>query len=144
MENLAQPAAQFMFPKLRNGEIFTALNADTRVDMISADDIGAFARAAFENPVQFQGKNIALAAESLTMGEVAATLSRVVGKNVVSVTLSPAEAVARGLHPHVVNSHDHMNEGGFQVNIEALKRYGIPLTMFEQWAYKHRARIVID
>lgn len=143
MENLAEPASLFMFPKLKEGEMFTALQAATRLDMISADDIGAFVRAAFENPAQFKDQNIALAAESLTMGEVAATLSKVLGKNVRAVALSPAEAVARGLHPNVVNSQAYRNEVGFQVKIEELKRYGIPLTTFEEWVYKHRDTIVI-
>lgn len=143
MENLVGPASLFMFPKLREGEIFTVLHENTRLDMISADDIGAFARAAFENPFQFKDQTIALAADSLTMGEVAASLSRVVGKNVISISLSPAEALARGLHPNVVNSQKYRNEVGFQVDIETLKHYGIPLTPFEAWAYNHRDALVI-
>lgn len=144
MENLAEPASRFMFPQLKKGEIITALKAGTRLDMIAADDIGAFARTAFERPIQFNGKTIELAGDSITMGEVAAALSKVSGKKVVSSSLSSAEAKARGMHPSVVNSQDYRNEVGFQVDIEALKLYGIPLTTFEKWANKNRAKIVIN
>lgn len=144
MENLAVPTSLFMFPQLKRGQLSTALQADTHLDMVAADDIGAFARAIFDNPAPFNGKNIDLAGESLTMGEVAAVISEVLGKEVVSLSLSPAEAVSRGMHPSVVNSQNYRNEVGFQVDIDALKLYGIPLTTFEQWVHKYRNRIVID
>ncbi len=144
MENMIEPTVRFMFPALRNGELITAFHAETRIDMIASDDIAAFVRAAFEHPSLFSGKHIALAAVSPTMGEVAATLSSVTGKRVISLALSPDEAMARGLHPNVVASQNYLNRVGFEVDIEALKRYGIPLTTFEQWAYKHRDSIIID
>ncbi|MEK3682786.1 NmrA/HSCARG family protein [Paenibacillus sp. FSL R10-2736] len=143
MENLAEPTSRFMFPQLNQGKLFTALKTDTRLDMVAADDIGAFACAAFENPAAFSGKNIALAGESLTMGEVAAALSRATGQQVTSSSLRPAEAIAQGMHPSVVNSQAYRNEVGFLVDIGALKQYGIPLTTFAQWADKYRSKIAI-
>jgi uncharacterized protein YbjT (DUF2867 family) len=144
MENLAEPAARFMFPALKYGELITALKPETRVDMIAADNIAAFARAAFEHPALFTGKHIALAAESRTMGEVATILSSVLGKRVVSLALRPDQAIARGLHPNVVASQNYMNSVGFEVDIEGLKQYGVPLTTFEQWAYRYRDTIIVD
>jgi Predicted nucleoside-diphosphate-sugar epimerases len=144
MENLAQPAAQFMFPQLKRGEIYTVLNADTRLDMIAADDIGAFARVALEDPARFNGKTIDLAGDSITMNEVASSLSSVLGKKVKSVFLHPSEAMAQGLHPNVVNSQDYRNKVGFQVDIEELSHYGIPLTTFETWAQRNRLRIEVE
>lgn len=133
MENLAQPAAQFMFPELRRGEIHTALKAGTRLDMVAADDVGAFACAALEDPVRFNSKNIDLAGDSITMNEAAIYLSHALGKTIKSVSLLPSEALAQGLHPSVVNSQEYRNRVGFQVDIEKLKQYGIPLTTFESW-----------
>lgn len=144
MGNFSRPKSDFMFPHLRHGEIATALKADTRLDLVSADDIGSFARAAFENPDFFNRRNIDVAAESLTMGEVAATLSRVCGQAVTAVELTPAEALARGLFAGWVNSQEWMNAVGYQVDIGALTSYGIPLASFEQWAKRHRAEILID
>lgn len=144
MENLAQPAAQFMFPQLKRGEIYTVLKADTRLDMVAADDIGAFARAALEEPVRFNGKNIDIAGDSITMNEVAISLSRVLGKQVRSVFLHPSEAVVQGLHPNVVNSQDYRNKVGFQVDIEELRQYGIPLTSFETWAQRNSLKIEVE
>lgn len=144
MDNFAMPKAMYMFPHLQKGEIVTALHANTRMQLIAADDVGVFARAAFENPVKFNGKNIDLAAEAPTMGDVAATLSKVLGKKVVAIELTPEQAVAKGLFPGWVNSQEWSNEVGYRVDIDALKAYGIPLTSLEQWVSKHRSEIVID
>lgn len=143
MSNFIAPTVSFMFPHLKDGEIVTALKPETRMDLIAAEDIGAFARAAFEDPARFHGKNIDLAAESLTMAEVAAILTRVTGKKVTAVSLSPAETRARGLFPGWVNSMEWANEAGYQVDIAALKSYGLPLLSFEPWARKHRTEFVI-
>lgn len=143
MENLAQPAAQFMFPGLRSGEIHTVLKDDTALDMVAADDVGAFACAALEDPVRFNGKRIDLAGDSITMYEVAERLSYVLGHKIKSVALRPHEALAQGLHPSVVHSQAYRNKVGFQVDIEKLRQYGIPLTTFEAWAARNRMRIEI-
>lgn len=144
MDNFAMPKAKHMFPHLRQGEIATALRANTRMQLIAADDVGAFARAAFDDPETFNRRNIDLAAEALTMAEVASTLTNVLGKKVVAVALTPEEAVARGLFPGWVRSQEWSNEIGYRADIEALKQYGIVLTPFEQWVRKHRDEIVID
>jgi len=137
-------ASRFMFPELRKGELATALQADTRLDMVAVEDIASFVRASFEDPARFNRMTLELAGDSPTMGEAAAALGRVTGKKVVSISLSPAEALAKGMHPSVVNSQDYRNRIGFQVDIAALNRYGIPLTTFEQWAHKQSGRIVIE
>lgn len=144
MSNFTPPTVQFMFPHLKNGEIVTALKPDTRMDLIAAEDIGAFARAAFEDPARFNGKSIDLASESLTMGEAAAILTRVTGKKVTAVSLSPDETKARGIYAGWVNSMEWANEVGYQVDIAALKSYGIPLMTFEHWARKHSTDFVFD
>jgi hypothetical protein len=78
------------------------------------------------------------------MGEVATILSSVTGKRVVSLSLSPDEVIARGLHPNVVDWQKYTNSVEPTLNIEALKPYGVPLTTFEQWAYRYRDSITVE
>jgi uncharacterized protein YbjT (DUF2867 family) len=144
MDNLAQPKAKAMFPRLRRGEILTALLPDTRMQLIAADDVGAFAAAAFLDPARFDRRDIDLAAEALTMGEVAATLSRVLGKRVSARSVSPDEAIAAGLFPGWVRSQEWTNEVGYRADIAALARYGVPLTPFAEWVKRHAAEIAVD
>lgn len=144
MGNFAMPKATFMFPTLHCGEIATALHADTKLDLVSADDVGAFARAAFENPTAYYERNIELASESLTMHEIAAALSLGLGRKVVANPLAAAQALARGLYPGWVNAQEWINEVGYQVDRAALEGYGVPLSSFAQWVARHRAEIRID
>jgi uncharacterized protein YbjT (DUF2867 family) len=141
MDNFAHPKAGFMFPHLAGGEIATALRSSTRMQLIAADDVGAFARAAFEEPLNYHGRNIELAAEALTMPEVADILSRVTGRPIVNVELTPAQAIARGLFPGWVRSQEWSNEVGYCASTRDLMLYGIALTSFEQWARCHRDAI---
>ena len=69
------------------GRFETAIEADTGIDWIAAEDIGAFAATAFADPERFHGHEIDLAAECFTLPEVAAKMAKATGKPVSAVTL---------------------------------------------------------
>jgi len=144
MDNFAEPKAKFMFPHLRKGKIITALLPQTRMQLIAADHVGAYAHAAIAAPAIFDRKNIELAVEALTMHEVAATLSRVLHRSVTAASVSPNEAVAAGLFAGWVRSQEWTNEVGYRADIDALEAYGVPLTTFAEWAQRHADQIIID
>lgn len=96
MDNVVMPKAEWMYPDLAQGFITTAMSADTRLDLIAAEDVGRFAAAAFAEPGRFDEQEIPLAAESLTMGEVAAILAKASGQRVVARSLGEQEMVATG------------------------------------------------
>jgi uncharacterized protein YbjT (DUF2867 family) len=144
MDNFAQPKAKALFPNLSKGKIITAILPDTRLQLTCADDVGAFACAAFSDPARFDRKDIALGTEALTMAEAAATLSRMLQKKVEAESVSPAQAKAAGNHPGWVRTQEWINEVGYQADVAALKAYGIPLTTFSAWIERHAKEIVID
>lgn len=144
MDNYAEPKANAMFPHLRQGRVLSAFAPDTRLQLIAGDDVGAFACSAFRDPARFDRRNIDLAAEALSMHEVAATLSRVLGKSVAAESVSPAEARKAGLFPGWVRSQEWTNEVGYRADIAALGQYGLQLTTFEAWVRRHAVEIVID
>ncbi len=139
MHNFALPTSAFMFPHLKQDQILTALLPTNRVQLIAADDVGTFARAAFEQPERFNRQNIDLASEALTMGEVADVLSRVLGRKIASVPVSPDEALAAGLFSGWVRSQEWNNLWGYRADIAALAQWGVPLMPFEAWVEKHMA-----
>ncbi|MHC8320395.1 NmrA family NAD(P)-binding protein [Pseudomonas sp. GB2N2] len=137
LDNFTLPKSQYMFPHLGEGKIITAFHPQTRMQLTTADDVGAFARAAFEHPDLYKGKNIDLANEALSMDEVAALLSRVLHRTVISESVSPEQAVAAGLFPGWVRSQEWTNEVGYRADIQALAAYDVPLTPLEQWVETH-------
>ena len=144
MDNYIQPKANYINPHLKQGEILTAFRPETKVQVVSAEDVGSFATAAFKNSKAYHQKMIDLASEALTMTEIADIISRVTRKKVKAVHVSAEEAKAKGLFPLAVSSQEWSNEVGYNVDIEALKQYQIPLTSFEDWAQKHKNEFLIE
>ena len=144
MDNFAHPKSNFAFPHLQQGEIKTARLQDTKLDLIAADDVAAFAAAAFDASEKFNKKNIELASESLTMKEVAEILTNVTGERVTSVSLSPEEAEKEGLFPPMVRAQEWDNIVGYNVDIESLKPYNIKLISFDEWAEKYKDEIKVN
>lgn len=144
MENLVPPMVDFMFPTLRSrGRIESGINADTRLDWIAAQDIGAFAAAAFADPERFHGHEIDLAAECTTLPEIAAEITEVTGKPIAVVTLSEDEMLKQGFDPLHVESHAWDNVEGYKVDLDAVRGWGVPLTMLDQFIAQNRDRFVI-
>jgi uncharacterized protein YbjT (DUF2867 family) len=144
MDNFAEPKATYMFPHLRRGEIITALLPQTRMQLTCADDVGAFALAALSDPARLDQRSIDMGTETLTMDEVAATLSRALHKPVRASSVTPDAAIAAGLHPGWVRSQEWTNEVGYRADVAALKAYGVPLTRFAEWIERHAGEIVIE
>ncbi len=143
MDNFLPPKVAAMFPHLREGRLLTAFAPTTRLQMIAGSDVAAFARAAMLEPAKFHAQDIDLAAEALTMDEVAATLGRVLGKTIGVECVSASDARSAGLFPGWVRSQQWTNEAGYRADIGALGRYGIALTSFDTWLRAHAAEVVI-
>jgi uncharacterized protein YbjT (DUF2867 family) len=145
MDNFIEPKASRMFPHLQKGKLFSAFKPDTKLQLICADDVGAFAKSAFIAPEKFHEQNIPLAAEALTTVEMAAAMAEGLGRPVVVETATPEEAVSAGLFKGWVRSQEWVNEtGGYRADMEAAKQWGVPLTSFSQWIERHAGVFNID
>ncbi len=114
------------------GVIHGLLTPDKTLQVISGHDIGAFAAAAFTRPDDFLGQEIDIAAETVTMNDIAAALGRVAGHEVVYRQI-PREEWHR-VPPSGLAMNAWYQEYGYDEDIPALKRrWGIPLLTFEEW-----------
>lgn len=141
MDNFALPKAAWMFPGLREGILNSALKPDTRLDLIAAADVGRFAAASFAAPERFDGREIDLAAESLTMTQVAAALAAAATRPVTARSLSGAQARAAGCHAGLVESQQWANVEGYRVDLAAAQAHGLALEAFAPWALRNRNRL---
>lgn len=132
MDNLVGWSA--MFGDWSDGTIVTSLAADTRIALVAVDDIGAAAAAAFADPGRFHGHDVQLAGDVLTLTEMAAILSEVLGRRVEAPVLSAAEAVRRGMHPAMTSMMEWANEVGNPARPEDTSAFGLPTTDFRTWA----------
>ena len=144
MEDIVPPQADIQFPTLRErGRFETAIAADTRIDWIAVDDIGAFAAAAFAEPERFHGHEIDLAAESVTLPEVAAKITKATGKPVSAITLSEEETLAKPYGELMFKHESWNNVEGYKVDLDAVRSWGVPLTTLDQFIHQHRDKFVI-
>jgi uncharacterized protein YbjT (DUF2867 family) len=129
MENLRSP---WMGP--RDAVLAIGLRPTTSLQMIAADDIGAFAALAFARPQEFIGKAMEIAGDSLTMPQVADAFTRVTGQPVHFVEL-PLEQV-RSFNAEMGDMMAWFNDHGYRADIAALRKLHPGLTTFEAWLRK--------
>lgn len=144
MDNFLPPRSGQMYPGLKlRSAIEHSMEIDTRLDLIAAADVGRFAAAAFEDPARFDRMEVDLAAQSLSMDEVAEILARVTGKEVCACSVDDARAAELGNNPGLTQSQRWAALEGYKVDIAQANGRGIELESLEDWAAKRRARFDI-
>ena len=138
MDNFIPPKAATMFRALAKGVIETAMDPHVPLDLIAAADVGRAAAAAFAAPERFHAKEADLAAESLTMGEVAERIAYATGRPVRARHLSAADAIAAGNHAGLVESQRWASVEGYRVDLASARSWGVELEPFAVWARRNR------
>jgi uncharacterized protein YbjT (DUF2867 family) len=94
------------------------------------------AAAAFAMPERFDGVELELASDYLSMAEIAEVLSRALGTRLSAPDMTEEEALDAGM-PGMGASHEWLNAHGQPARPEYARDLGIPLTGFEEWAQEH-------
>lgn len=143
MDNFLPPKVGHMFPSLQQGILDSAMGPNSRLDLVSAAGVGAFAAAAFTDPRRWHQLDIPLAAESLTMTQIATTLREVTGQPITVRHLNAANATAAGIPAGVVESQLWATAEGYQVDLSAVQVHGVKLQSFARWAHAHRSDFLV-
>lgn len=132
MENLV--GWSYLFGDWATDGFVTALAADTKLPLVAVRDIGTAGAAAFGDPEKFNGRDVELAGDHLTMTEIAETLTGVLGRTIEAPVLSSPEAIRRGLAPQMANMQEWLNEVGAPARPEHARALGLTVTDFRTWA----------
>ncbi|MFI6026703.1 NmrA/HSCARG family protein [Amycolatopsis magusensis] len=135
MENFL-PSMAFLFPRGIEGGLVSVLKPETRLSLVAVEDIGKAAAAAITTPERFDGVELELASEYLSMAEIAEVLSRVLGTPLSAPEMTEEEAFAAGM-PGMGASHEWLNVAGQPARPEFARELGLSLTRFEAWAREH-------
>jgi uncharacterized protein YbjT (DUF2867 family) len=135
MENFL-PSMAFLFPRGIEGGLVSVLNPETRLSLVAVDDIGSAAAAAIAAPERFDGVELELASDYLSMTEIAAVLSRALGTPLPAPDMTEEDALAAGM-PAMGASHEWLNVTGQPGRPRYARDLGIPLTSFEEWVREH-------
>jgi uncharacterized protein YbjT (DUF2867 family) len=136
MENYYVPQ---VYKNLLKGKLMDPVKPDVILQLISVEDIGAFAALAFDNRDEFIGATIEIAGDQLSNLEIAAIFGKVMGIPVRYKKL-PMPMVRLFMGKELHRMFKWFNADGFAADIEDLHtRYSqIPWTSLEQWLIKER------
>ena len=117
---------------ITNG-VFTGfgLPPDKKVQMITVEDIGAFAALAFENPQAYLGQTIEIAGDELTEPQIADTMAKVIGRPVKLQAPSMAEGAAP--NPEQTAMFEFFKGKAYDADIPALRQIYPSLLTLEQF-----------
>lgn len=141
------PSSNQNFPKLStHGELDHAYHDGARMLYTDANDVGAYAAAAFQHPAKFSGQEIELGKDSLTIEEVRDILIRVSGRDVRVRQRTPEEIEETretffGQRFQLwANVKDFSGMSETTKEVEA--KFGIPLTSLEDALKRDRERVL--
>ncbi len=129
------------FSTLRDGVLSLPLRPERTLELVSASDVARVAAEAFTVPDKLTEREIDLAADRLTMEEIAEEISRVLPKSVVYKQISDADA-GREMSLDMRTMFKWLDEHGYTGDLllaeNLLKRFEIKLTNFRAFLYQYK------
>ncbi len=116
---------------LRKGKLVIALRPETKLQMLAVEDLGIFVARALGLPKEFIGEEIEIAGDELTMPEVAAVFSRVMGCPVEFVKQDIRET--RAASPEWADMLEWFDRAGYEADISYLRQLHPGLMTLEEW-----------
>jgi uncharacterized protein YbjT (DUF2867 family) len=132
MDNFDTPAFGYQQPVLE-GRLELPLLEDKKLQMVAAEDIGHFVAQAFDRPEDYLGAAVELAGDALTMTEIAAAFTRVMGRPVRFVGGPAYIAEIRKFSEEFASMYTWFNESGFEAFLPGLRALHPGLVRFEQY-----------
>jgi uncharacterized protein YbjT (DUF2867 family) len=126
MDNWAQP----LFG-IQSGTLTTALKPDVDLQMIAADDIGAFASLVFAHPDSYVGKIFEVAGDARSALQIATAISQAIGRAIPYVQI-PMNVLGQQ-SATAARTFEVLNEEGPNVDIAALGKLYPNLMDFGTW-----------
>lgn len=118
------------------GTLAQPLSPNTRLQQIDVDDVGVFARMAFQNPDKWIGREVDIAGDEPTMTELAQHFSDVLGQEV-SYFQVPWDDFRQQAGDEYTDMYRWFEDVGYRADIEALRREHPRLVRFEEYLAKH-------
>jgi uncharacterized protein YbjT (DUF2867 family) len=118
------------------GTLAQPLDPDKPLQQVAAEDVGAFAAIAFENPDRWIGREVDLAGDEQSMTEIAETFGRVIGREV-SYYQVPWDQFEEQMGEEATANFRWINDVGYEADIAALRQEYPKLTSFERYLRSH-------
>lgn len=121
-----------MRPMVEQGTLPQPLSPETKLQQLSEEDYGAMVAEVFDRPTEFLNREIEVASVEMTMTEIAATFSQVLGKSVTYQQI-PFEAFEQQAGEEVTIMYRWFERVGYAADLAQLKREFPAPTDFESY-----------
>ncbi|MBW4549417.1 MAG: NmrA/HSCARG family protein [Symplocastrum torsivum CPER-KK1] len=125
-----------MRPMVDAGTLFQPLSPETKLQQLSEEDYGEMVAEVFDRPADFMHREIELASVDMTMPEIAAAFSRVLGKTVEYQQI-PFEAFEQQIGEELTIMYRWFENVGYAADLAQLKRDFPAQTDFESYLREH-------
>ncbi|MEH1835670.1 MAG: NmrA/HSCARG family protein [Nostoc sp.] len=125
-----------MRPMVEAGTLSQPLSPETKLQQLSEEDYGEMVAEVFDRPTDFLNREQEVASVNMTMTEIAATFSRVFGKNVEYQQI-PFEAFEQQAGEEVTIMYRWLENVGYRADLAQLKRDFPAPTDFESYLRDH-------
>lgn len=125
-----------MRPMIENGTLRQPLSPNTKLQQLSEEDYGIMVAEVFERPADFLNREKQVASVNMTMTEIAASFSRVMGKTV-SYQQIPFEAFEQQAGKELTTMYRWFERAGYDADSAELKRDFPEPTDFESYLRDH-------
>jgi uncharacterized protein YbjT (DUF2867 family) len=105
---------------VENGTLFQPPSPDTKLQQLSEEDYGKMVAEVFEHPADFTNRAIEVASVEMTMPEIAAVFSRVLGKPI-NYQQIPFEVFEQQAGEEVTIMYRWFENAGYTANLAQLK-----------------------
>jgi len=123
-----------VFKGILSGKLFDPIKAGKKHQMIAVDDIGTCVAETFIHPEKFIGRTIELAGDELNNEQIAATMSRILGKKIKFKKL-PLFIAKLMMDREMYLMFKWFDEKGFTADIEGIKLHfpSVSPTTLSKW-----------
>lgn len=125
-----------MREEIVGGTLAQPMDPEKPLQQVSADDVGAFAAMAFEDPARWIGRELDLAGDESSMREIAGTFARVIGRRV-DYERVPWEEFREAYGEEMTVMYEWFDSVGYEADIAALREEYPSLTTFEDYLLRH-------
>lgn len=125
-----------MRPIIEQGTLAQPLSPETKLQQLSEEDYGAMVASVFERPAEFLNCEKEVASVDMTMPEIAAAFSRVLGKTV-NYHQIPFEAFEQQAGAEVTTMFRWFENDGYAADLAQLEREFSEPTDFESYLRDH-------
>lgn len=119
---------------VETGTLFQPLSPDTKLQQLSEEDYGEMVAEVFDRPADFMNREIEVASVDMTMPEIAAAFSRVLGKTVEYQQI-PFEAFEQQIGEELTIMYRWFENVGYAADLAQLKRDFPAQTDFESYLH---------